>query len=167
MFNLEQAIANWRKQMLAAGIKTPEPLEELENHLREEIEWQMASGFTEAEAFKTAVQEIGQGGLLKAEFANAGGFLGRFSSNKFVNFMKRKIGINVVATVVLMAAALQLAGAPLVARMSMTTHQDGHTMVDNFWQIQWYAFVFAGLLLAGIILALLPKKTSSPAADGF
>jgi hypothetical protein len=44
MFNLEQAIADWRKQMLAAGIKTPVPLEELESHLRDEIEWQMKSG---------------------------------------------------------------------------------------------------------------------------
>ena len=40
MFDLEKAIANWRKQMLAAGIKMPAPLEELEIHLREEIEQQ-------------------------------------------------------------------------------------------------------------------------------
>ncbi len=38
MFNLEQAIADWRRQMLAVGIKTPVPLEELEIHLRDEIE---------------------------------------------------------------------------------------------------------------------------------
>ena len=37
MFNLEQAIAEWRQQMLATGIQTPVPLEELEIHLREEI----------------------------------------------------------------------------------------------------------------------------------
>ena len=40
MFDLEQSIADWRRQMLAAGIKTPVPLEELESHLREEIERQ-------------------------------------------------------------------------------------------------------------------------------
>ena len=44
MFDLEQSIAEWRRQMLAAGIKTPVPLEELEIHLREEIEQQMKSG---------------------------------------------------------------------------------------------------------------------------
>jgi hypothetical protein len=38
MFELEQAITGWRRQMLAAGIKTPVPLEELEIHLRDEIE---------------------------------------------------------------------------------------------------------------------------------
>jgi len=37
MFDLEQAIIAWRQQMLAAGIKSPVPLEELENHLRDEI----------------------------------------------------------------------------------------------------------------------------------
>jgi hypothetical protein len=40
MFSLEQSIAEWRTQMLAAGIKTPTLLEELENHLRDEIERQ-------------------------------------------------------------------------------------------------------------------------------
>jgi len=37
MFSLEKSISEWRRQMLAAGIKTPVPLEELEIHLREEI----------------------------------------------------------------------------------------------------------------------------------
>ena len=44
MLDLDQAIAEWRKQMLAAGIKTPVPLEELDIHLREDIEQQMKSG---------------------------------------------------------------------------------------------------------------------------
>ena len=37
MFDLEQSISEWRRQMLAARIPTPVPLEELEIHLREEI----------------------------------------------------------------------------------------------------------------------------------
>lgn len=69
MFNLERAITDWRRQMLAAGIKTPVPLDELENHLREEIEQQMKSGLKEQEAFKSAVQRMGQADTLKAEFA--------------------------------------------------------------------------------------------------
>ena len=43
--------------MLAAGIKTPVPLEELEIHLREEIERQMKSGLNEQKAFKIAVKK--------------------------------------------------------------------------------------------------------------
>src|SRR5712671_297785 len=72
MFNLEQAIAEWRMQMLAAGIKTPVPLEELEIHLREEIERQMKSGLTARQAFGVAVQQIGQTGELKCEFKKVG-----------------------------------------------------------------------------------------------
>ena len=52
----KQSIAEWRKQMLAAGIKTPVPLEELEIHLREEIERQMQSGMNEQASFISAVQ---------------------------------------------------------------------------------------------------------------
>ena len=68
MFDLEQSIADWRRQMLAAGIKTPVPLEELEIHLREEVERQMKSGLDEAEAFKASVQKIGQAHMIRDEF---------------------------------------------------------------------------------------------------
>jgi len=54
--------------MLAAGIKTPVPLEELEIHLREEIERQMKSGLNEQKAFEVSVQQIGQPKQIKSEF---------------------------------------------------------------------------------------------------
>jgi hypothetical protein len=73
MFDLEQSIADWRRQMLAAGIKTPVPLEELEIHLREEIERQMKSGLNAQHAFEFAVQKTGQGYVLNAEFAKVDG----------------------------------------------------------------------------------------------
>ena len=72
MFDLEQSIADWRRQMLAAGIKTPVPLEELESHLREEIARLTKSGSNELEAFNSAVQKIGQARALKTEFKKAG-----------------------------------------------------------------------------------------------
>jgi hypothetical protein len=68
MFNLDQAIAEWRRRMLAAGIKTPVPLDELEAHLRDEIEQQAKSGLSEAEAFQVAVEEIGKAHPLQQEF---------------------------------------------------------------------------------------------------
>ena len=68
MFDLEQSIMDWRRQMLDAGIKTPVPLEELEIHLREDIERQMKSGLNEQKAFEIAVQEIGKANMLKNEF---------------------------------------------------------------------------------------------------
>ena len=67
MFNLEQSTADWRQQMLAAGIK-PESLDELESHLREEIERQIKSGMDARQAFNIAAKTIGQGVELKKEF---------------------------------------------------------------------------------------------------
>jgi hypothetical protein len=72
MVDLEQSIAEWRKQMFVAGIQTPVPLEELEMHLREEIERQMKSGWNEQRAFEIAAGEIGQGNMLKSEFKKVG-----------------------------------------------------------------------------------------------
>ena len=69
MFDLEKSIAEWRKQMLAAGIKTPVPLEELEIHLRENIERQTQSGMNEQQAFEVAIRQIGKANMLKDEFA--------------------------------------------------------------------------------------------------
>jgi hypothetical protein len=68
MLDLEQAIADWRRQMLAAGIKTPVPLEELEIHLRDEIEEQIKSGLDGQEAFSSAVQKIGEAQMIQNEF---------------------------------------------------------------------------------------------------
>ena len=68
MFSVEQAIADWRKQMLAAGLQTPVPLEELEIHLREEIERQMKLGLDEQKAFEVSAQQIGQPKILQNEF---------------------------------------------------------------------------------------------------
>lgn len=68
MFNLDQAISEWRKQMLAAGIKTPVPLEELESHLREDIAQQMQSGLNEQKAFEVSIQRIGQPQAIQREF---------------------------------------------------------------------------------------------------
>ena len=83
MFNLEQSIANWRQQMLAAGIKTPATLEELECHLREEIERQVKAGVSEQNAFKITVVQIGQARELKAEFSTAAGLFGFLGADKF------------------------------------------------------------------------------------
>jgi hypothetical protein len=68
MFNLEQSIAEWRKQMLTAGIKTPTPLEELESHLRDETERQAKLGMDEASAFDFALQKIGAAPAIQIEF---------------------------------------------------------------------------------------------------
>jgi hypothetical protein len=68
MFNLDQASANWRRRLMAAGIKSSEILDELECHLRQDVQWQKQAGLAEEQAFKTAVERIGDAGALKTEF---------------------------------------------------------------------------------------------------
>ena len=68
MFDLEKSIADWQKQMLATGIQAPAPLQELEIHLREEIEEQMKAGLNARDAFDFAVKKIGHARALKLEF---------------------------------------------------------------------------------------------------
>ncbi len=74
MFNLEQAIAEWRRQMIAAGIQAPIPLDELESHLRDDIEEQMKTGADAARAFALAVQRMGQPAPLQMEFMKTRNF---------------------------------------------------------------------------------------------
>ncbi len=76
MFSLDQAIAGWRRQMVAAGIRTPEVLDELEGHLREDVEERIRSGSNAGEAFEAAVAQMGQASSLQAEFENAGSWAG-------------------------------------------------------------------------------------------
>lgn len=72
MFDLEQAIKEWRRKMNSSGIKAREVLEELESHLREDLEGRVKSGAGEQEAFEAAVRQIGQAGALTSEFAKIG-----------------------------------------------------------------------------------------------
>jgi hypothetical protein len=78
MFDLEKSFANWRWQMLAAGIKAPELVEELESHLREEVELQLRTDADVEQAFATAVQRLGEPGELNREFGKARGWGFRF-----------------------------------------------------------------------------------------
>jgi hypothetical protein len=68
MFNLDQAIATWRRQMAAGGIKSPSTLDELESHLCEDVERQMCTGISAEHAFEASVKGIGPAGELKREF---------------------------------------------------------------------------------------------------
>ena len=72
MFDLNRAISEWREQLASKGIRSPEVLDELESHLRDDIEQQMRSEISEAQAFQSAIRDVGQPSLLKTEFAKTG-----------------------------------------------------------------------------------------------
>jgi len=72
MFDLDRAISGCREQLDSDGIRSPEVLDELESHLRDDIEQQMRSEMSEAQAFQNAIRDVGQPSLLKSEFAKTG-----------------------------------------------------------------------------------------------
>src|SRR5262245_8529843 len=69
MFNLEKAIEEWRRRVSAGGIKSGEVLDELESHLRDDIEQRTRQGLSVQAAFEAAVDALGQTASLEREFA--------------------------------------------------------------------------------------------------
>ena len=67
MFHLESSISIWRNQMLATTL-SPEVVDELESHLRDEVEGLVHSGADVQLAFESAVQRIGSTAQIKTEF---------------------------------------------------------------------------------------------------
>ena len=72
MFDLDSAIAAWREQLVRGGIGSPEVLDELESHLREEIDRQVQAEFTPQQAFEAAVQRFGETNAVTKELKRAG-----------------------------------------------------------------------------------------------
>jgi hypothetical protein len=72
MFNLDQAIEEWRRQMVVDGLTANAALDELESHLQDDVERQVQSGVVAEQAFRTAVSRLGQSVALTHEFAKIG-----------------------------------------------------------------------------------------------
>jgi len=68
MPSLKDLISDWRNTMTATGRVSGETLDELENHLRENVDQLVRSGMSEPEAFERAVRELGGARTLAAEF---------------------------------------------------------------------------------------------------
>jgi hypothetical protein len=68
MFDLNRAIANWRQDMLASGVRPLEALEELETHLRDVFEQNVQAGVERPQAFQLAVEQMGSSTDLATEF---------------------------------------------------------------------------------------------------
>src|SRR4051812_34582362 len=68
MPKLETLIADWRKKLIADANLTPDAVDELEDHLRENLGQFFRAGLTESEAFKRAVQELGATRMIATEF---------------------------------------------------------------------------------------------------
>jgi hypothetical protein len=124
MFNLEHAIAEWRRQLAGGGVRSPEVLDELEGHLRDDVEDQRSRGVSVAQAFENAVQQVGQPCLLKTEFAKALGW--HELPTRFYHVL------------------LTLAGIPIPTL--------AHTMNTTHFEPRWATYLRAGAFLLPAIL---------------
>jgi hypothetical protein len=70
MFNLDQAIADWRQEMAQTGLAN-DVLDELESHLRDDLDAQLRSGMAPEDAFKVAAGRVGDARILNHEFATS------------------------------------------------------------------------------------------------
>ena len=68
MHNLDQSIAEWRKNISRTPGLSPDTLDELENHLRETISTMVESGIPEPEALQRALAQLGPVGEVTADF---------------------------------------------------------------------------------------------------
>jgi hypothetical protein len=68
MFNLESAITEWRRRMASAGVKSPALLDELESHLRDDIDQRRKNGLDLEQSFQAAVDDVGQPAFIQSEF---------------------------------------------------------------------------------------------------
>ena len=71
MFDPQTAIAAWRARLTATGSFVESDLDELESHLRDEIEALEEGGLTSEAAFGAAQERLGDASALAAEFARA------------------------------------------------------------------------------------------------
>lgn len=67
MYDLNQAVRQWKETMTRGGVQTAEDLQELESHLRDEISSLHGSGLSEEEAFLVAARRLGSPAALAAE----------------------------------------------------------------------------------------------------
>jgi hypothetical protein len=126
MFDLNQAITEWRKQMVVGGINVSEVFDELESHLRDGVERRIQSGTNPEQAFELAVRQIGQAQILKTEF----------NKNNHTKLMKPIVLITLGIIGILVGMAFVM---PAVAQF----RHEGAMSHDEVW-----------LLLLGTVLTL-------------
>src|SRR5690242_5281662 len=99
MPNFEEQIAKWRRSMVEASVYRTDLLDELEEHLREEIERLLRSGTPENGVFEKAVSNLGGPSALASEFE-------KLSAGSAANWLPVKIARFVVISATIILAAV-------------------------------------------------------------
>jgi hypothetical protein len=113
MFNLERAISEWRRQMIAAGIKQTSALDELEEHLRSDVEQQTRLGLDGEAAFSNAVARIGAATQVREEFKKVRPRVGA----SFEGWMSAGVAVMVVSTLGICGLAFSILHMGIVQKI--------------------------------------------------
>jgi hypothetical protein len=141
MFDLEQSIADWRRQMLANGLKSPQILDELESHLREETRRLAGTGLPESEAFQTALQLLGKCRDLRDEF-------GKIHTLGWANIFSNPWQLNLLALCFIIHGLAWLQLAPRNVYSLLHTHFLSLDYSLRFQDCYFYSwFLMSGLTL--------------------
>ena len=89
---------------MAGGIKSHEVLDELESHLRDDVECKVRSGSEAEKAFQQAAQKLGRAAVLKLEFERVENAERKFMRRSLM-FIAAFIGIMVGMALVMPAVA--------------------------------------------------------------
>jgi len=68
MFDLDKAIASWRRSFRYRRVFFEDDLEELERHVRDHTAWLVGQGRPEKEAFQEALRKVGDYAVMEAEY---------------------------------------------------------------------------------------------------
>jgi hypothetical protein len=140
MRDLDESVADWRCALLANGLQDGDLLEELESHLRDAIDDELAKGATAAEAFALAIAQIGQPEILHQEFD--------------------KLGCLSLAQQKLKQAFLILAGVPQACLNPAMNSSSNSPNIEPAWATYCKSGTFAGpaiVLWTATTIFVLPK----------
>lgn len=170
MFDLETAIKEWRRQMVLAGITSSVALDELESHLRDDIEFAMDTGGCEQDAFASAIKHIGSPWEIGTEFAKA-----RCEERKrtrsviacgLMSLMAGLTGLYVLVVVtpqpLTLGEQLAGAGACLMLAMTMWAWRCFHAYLPALTENQRGLIFMVGLVLGLISTAALQDYAVEP-----
>ena len=143
MFDLEQTIATWRRQMLGAGVKSPVPLNELEMHLREQLE---RAEFVDQKVFDVAVRQLGNPLSIRTEFKKVER-----------QTMKRKIIIGVAVFVFLVGTGIILPALGQHKQRNISALQAGESYFAVHWRTDEIIPLCIGLVITFGAVATLAK----------
>jgi len=167
MFNLDRAIADWRRRAAAGGINSPGVLDELESHLRDDIEEQTGRGVDTREAFDSAILRIGKVKPLRAEFAKSTRARGhgrrRFARGVCFGSAAFVLLANTWSVIALGLGTLELLGG-LTVVAAVAAYLASLPFLDQWLSRPAHARIMGGIKVAAVFVPLVPIWASLTAA---